>query len=98
MINNFRDFRYLIGFAMFAQSSGIFLALAINPKLAENQGFMLLATAVVVTGWIGGVVAFAFTAGIEASRQNKTISEAITLANNKIPPTEEGSNDKEVVE
>jgi hypothetical protein len=74
------DFRHWVALGLFVQSSSLFYAIARQPSLADNQGFMVLATAVVVTGWIGGVVAFAFAAGIEAVRSAATADKALDLA------------------
>lgn len=84
----FSDFRLLIGTALFVQSSGLFIAIGLNPSLADNQGFMVLATAVIVTGWVGGAVAFAFAAGIESGRNAVNLGKALDLSKEKIPPTE----------
>ncbi len=73
------DFRPLIGIALFIQSSGLFAAIMVNPKLADNQGFMVLATAVIVTGWVGGAVAYAFTSGIESASRSASLGKALDL-------------------
>lgn len=83
-----KDFRLLIGLALFLQSTGLFVLIAINPKLADNQGFMVLATAVIVTGWVGGAIAFAFTSGLDAARNSTSLGKALDLAQSKIPPVE----------
>ncbi len=77
------DFRNLIAIGLFVQSSGLFIAIMLNPPLADNQGFMVLATAVIVTGWVGGAVAFAFAAGIESMRNSSNVGKALDLANSQ---------------
>lgn len=85
----FKDFRSVTGLALFVQSSGLFLAIVVNPGLADNQGFMVLATAVIVTGWVGGAVAYAFAAGIDASKSASNLSKTLDIAAANMPPQTE---------
>lgn len=90
------DFRGLIAIALFLQSTMLFVAIMCNPKLADNQGFMVLATAVIVTGWVGGAIAFAFASGMDAVKSAGSLGKALDLAAanstpTEIPPT--GGND-----
>lgn len=89
-----KDFRFLVGAALFVQTSVLFVIIALKPTLTESQGFMALATAVIVTGWVGGAAAFAFTSGVEASRNNTSLNKALDLAQIKVPLMENGHEDQ----
>lgn len=70
------DFRGWLGLGLFIQSSTLFAMIALADKdLAGNQGFMTLAAAVIVTGWVGGAAAFAYAAG-KSSEQSREIAGA----------------------
>lgn len=76
------DFRGWLGFALFAQSTFLFALLALFPALRESQGFLTLASAVIVTGWIGGAAAFAYAAGKGNSEQRDLTDRALRVAEN----------------
>jgi hypothetical protein len=84
------DFRGWLGLALFLQSTFLFCLLAAIPKLNENQGFLTLASAVIVTGWVGGAAAFAYSAGKGAAERSEQISSLlrITEANQPKAPDE----------
>jgi hypothetical protein len=71
------DFLGWVAIGLFGQSSALFAMMCFYRGLTENQGFMTLASAVIVTGWIGGAVGFAYTAGKRDGEQAATISRAV---------------------
>lgn len=73
-------FRGLIAVSLFVQSTLLFVALIFKPSLADNQGFMVLATAVIVTGWVGGAIAYAYASGIDATKNSASLGKALDLA------------------
>lgn len=83
------DFRGWLGLALFLQSTFLFTLLAAIPKLNENQGFLTLASAVIVTGWIGGAAAFAYAAGKNSAERSEQVTTALRILDNQA-----GSGDK----
>ena len=79
------DFRGWLGFGLFVQSTFLFSVIAIIPKLQESQGFMTLASAVIVTGWVGGAAAFAYSAGKSGAERSDQLSSALRLAEASTP-------------
>lgn len=51
------DQRGWYALALFIQTGGILLMLALMPQLKDNEFFKTLAQAIVVTGWVGFAVA-----------------------------------------
>jgi hypothetical protein len=80
------DFRGWVAFGLFVQSSSLFGLMWLNHTIMDNQGFMTLASAVVVTGWIGGVAAFAYSGGKREGEQSAALASALNLATNLAPP------------
>ncbi|APZ98080.1 hypothetical protein BWQ93_05985 [Sphingopyxis sp. QXT-31] len=78
------DFRGWLGFGLFLQSTMLFLLIAAVPSLRESQGFLTLASAVIVTGWIGGAAAFAYAAGKRDAEQQEQTRQALDLASSAI--------------
>jgi len=76
------DFRGWVALGLFVQSSSLFGLMCLREGLMDNQGFMTLASAVVVTGWIGGVAAFAYSAGKQQGEATALASQAMNLAAN----------------
>lgn len=74
------DFRGWLAFGLFLQTVGLFVLMATEHALLESQGFMTLASAIIVTGWIGGAVAFAYAAGKERGEQTALANRALDLA------------------
>jgi hypothetical protein len=74
------DFRGWLGYGLFLQSSGLFAILALKPELAGNQGFMTLAAAVIVSGWVGGAAAFAYSAGKGNSEMRDLAASSLRIA------------------
>lgn len=79
------DFRGWLAAALFAQTTALFAVIAFVPDVRGDQGFMTLASAVIVTGWIGGVVAFAYSAGKKDGEQSAALSKAVDLAHQLAP-------------
>jgi hypothetical protein len=73
------DFRGWVALGLFVQSSSLFGLMCAVKDLMDNQGFMTLASAVVVTGWIGGVAAFAYSAGKREGEQTAMMNKALDL-------------------
>jgi len=72
-----QDFQGWLGLGLFAQSSMLFGLIAYIPELRESQGFLTLASAVIVTGWIGGAAAFAYAAGKRDAEQQEQTRQAL---------------------
>jgi hypothetical protein len=79
------DFRGWLGFGLFVQSTFLFALIAFVPELRESQGFLTLASAVIVTGWIGGAAAFAYSAGKKDGEQSAALTKAVDLATQLAP-------------
>lgn len=77
------DFRGWLGLALFLQSTFLFMLLAAFPTLNENQGFLTLASAVIVTGWVGGAAAFAYSAGKSNAETREQMSKVLDLAHRR---------------
>jgi hypothetical protein len=60
------DTRGWAALGLFALTAMIFWMIDDKPTLTANQGFMFLAQAVIVSGLIGGVIAFLFSASKSA--------------------------------
>lgn len=78
------DFRGWLGLGLFLQSTFLFTMIAVKTELQESQGFMTLASAVIVTGWIGGAAAFAYAAGKRDAEQQEQTRAAISLARDAV--------------
>lgn len=74
------DFRGWLGFGLFLQSTMLFILIAAIPDIRESQGFLTLASAVIVTGWIGGAAAFAYAAGKRDAEQQEQTRQALDVA------------------
>lgn len=74
------DFRSWLGLGLFLQSTFLFALIAAIPDLRESQGFLTLASAVIVTGWIGGAAAFAYAAGKHDAEREAARDEQLTHA------------------
>lgn len=78
------DFRGWLGFGLFLQSTMLFILIAAIPDIRESQGFLTLASAVIVTGWIGGAAAFAYAAGKRDAEQQEQTKQALSLAQSAV--------------
>ncbi len=74
------DFRGWVALGLFVQSSALFLLMARFRDLLDSQAFTTLATAIIVTGWIGGVAAFAYSAGKQQGEASALAKQAMELA------------------
>lgn len=89
----------VVTIAIFALSWRLFEAIIEDPALADNQGFMLLAQAVIVTGAVGLVASYYFGASKTNTDDQEVIrqqAEALKAGNDpawtekKDAPLEEG--------
>lgn len=78
------DFRGWLGFGLFLQSTMLFILIAAIPDIRESQGFLTLASAVIVTGWIGGAAAFAYAAGKRDAEQQEQTKQALSIAQDAV--------------
>lgn len=74
------DFRGWVALGLFLQSTALFAVMAAFPSLLDNQAYTTLATAIIVTGWIGGVAAFAYSAGKQQGEASALAKQAMDLA------------------
>jgi hypothetical protein len=73
------DFRGWLAFGLFIQSSSLFGMIFLKSALQDSQGFMTLAAAVIVTGWIGGAAAFAYAAGKNSAERSEQVTSALRI-------------------
>lgn len=69
-----------LALAVFVQTTGLFGLMWASPELMDNQGFMTLASAVIVTGWVGTILGFAFQAGKTIGEQTAAVNKALDFA------------------
>lgn len=74
------DFRGWVALGLFTQSTALFAVMSAIPELLDSQAFTTLATAIIVTGWIGGVAAFAYSAGKQQGEDSALAKQAMNLA------------------
>ncbi len=77
------DARGWIGFGCFALAVAVLLMILIDKALLENDAFLILATALVITGWVNGPVGWAYQAtkgGGEAAESSARIAEQAAAA------------------
>lgn len=67
------DFRGWVAIGLFALSFFVIALLAIKPELAKIELFALLAQAIIVSGLIGGVVAFLYGSSKSSAEKDRTI-------------------------
>jgi flagellar biosynthesis protein FliR len=82
------EFRGWLALALFIQTTLLFAMIAAFPDLQTSQGFMTLASAVIVTGWIGGAAAFAYAAGKSNAERSEQLTTALRIADNAQPTKE----------
>jgi len=73
------DARGWIGFGCFVLVLVILSMILVDRTLLESDAFLILATAIVITGWVNGPVGWAYQAtkgGGEAADSNARIAEA----------------------
>lgn len=72
------DARGWIAFGCYSLVLVVFGMIAASPAILENDAFLILATAVVITGWVQGPVGWAYQAtkgGGEAQESTARIAE-----------------------
>jgi len=96
------DARGWIGLGCYSLVLVIFAMILAEPDLLDNDAFLILATAVVITGWVQGPVGWAYQAtkgGGEAAESTARIAEEAASANVQIakkgPQQVEVANDAE---
>jgi hypothetical protein len=77
------DARGWIGAGCFLLVLVVLAMIMVKPELLENDAFLILATAIVVTGWVNGPVGWAYQAtkgGGEAAESTARIAEEAATA------------------
>jgi cytochrome bd-type quinol oxidase subunit 1 len=77
------DARGWIGLGSFLLTVAVLVMVAIDKTLLHEQAFLVLATAIIVTGWINGPVGWAYQAtkgGGEAAESSARIAEKAAAA------------------
>jgi hypothetical protein len=74
------SFQGWLALGVFIQTSLLFGLMAIHKDLLDSQGFMTLASAVIVTAWVGAIIGAAFQAGKTAGEQTALASKALDVA------------------
>ncbi|WP_311271026.1 hypothetical protein [Sphingobium sp. WCS2017Hpa-17] len=74
------SFQGWLALGVFAQTTMLFGLMAIHKDLLDSQGFMTLASAVIVTAWVGAIIGAAFQAGKTAGEQAAVVSKAMDIA------------------
>lgn len=88
------DARGWIGLGCFLLVCGIFYMIRETPAFLDNDAFLVLATAIIINGWNGGPVGWAYQAtksGGEAAESSARIAEqaaTASLPNVVDPPTD----------
>ena len=89
------DARGWIGLGCFILVCGIFFLIREQPQLLNNDAFLILATAIITTGWVGGPVGWAYQAtksGGEAAESSARIAEQAATAG--LPVNTDKGDDK----
>ncbi len=74
------DARGWIGIGCYSLTLLVFILIAADKKLLESDAFLILATAIVITGWNGGPVGWAYQAtkgGGEQAESSARIAEKV---------------------
>lgn len=82
------DARGWIGFGCWLLVVGVLAMILFERKLLESDAFLILATAIVITGWVQGPVGWAYQAtkgGGEAAESTARIAEEAATAAIKSP-------------
>ena len=77
------DARGWIGLGCYSLVAAVLAMVATWPELLENDAFLILATAIVITGWVNGPVGWAYQAtkgGGEAAESSARIAEQAVAA------------------
>ena len=87
------DARGWIGLGCFILAVFVLVLAASDKTLLDNNAFLVLATAIIITGWVNGPVGWAYQAtksGGEAAESSARIAEA--AANAALPVTVSGDD------
>lgn len=71
------DTRGWIAISLVCLTAMIFAMIYVKPELTQNQGFMFLAQSVIVSGLIGGVVAFLYSASKASTDTRAQVGQAL---------------------
>lgn len=74
------SFQGWLALGVFVQTTFLFVLMAVHKDLLDSQGFMTLASAVIVTAWVGAIIGAAFQAGKNAGEQTALASKALDVA------------------
>lgn len=77
------DARAWIGLGCWVLVLAVLAMIVVQPALLENDAFLILATAIVITGWVQGPVGWAYQAtkgGGEAAESTARIAEEAATA------------------
>jgi hypothetical protein len=80
------DTRGWVALGLFLLTGYVLHLLAKYPALASTQLFIVLATAIVVSGLIGGVVAYLFGTSKSSGDKDATIAKALDAKPDPTPP------------
>lgn len=69
------DFRERLAYMVVALVVMVFVMIFVKPELTQNDGFMILAQAIVVSAFIGGAVAWAYSQGKNSDEDRAIIRE-----------------------
>lgn len=69
------DFREKLAYMVVGLVVMVFGMIFIKPELTQNDGFMLLAQAIVISALIGGVIAWAFSQGKNSEEDRGVMRE-----------------------
>ena len=88
LLNRLPDIRAWVAIGLFGLTGYVLHLMATQPHLADSQLFTALATAIVVSGLIGGVVAFLFGSSKSSQAKDQTIADmAASASGNPSTPT-----------
>jgi hypothetical protein len=82
------DARGWIGFGCYSLTILVFAMIAIDKELLKEDAFLILATAIVITGWNGGPVGWAYQAtkgGGEQAESSARIAESVAGVATPVP-------------
>lgn len=80
------DARGWIGVGCYSLTILVFVLIAADKKLLESDAFLILATAVVITGWNGGPVGWAYQATKGGGEQAESTARIAERAAGVAPP------------
>ena len=75
VVDRLPDLRAWVATGLFGLTAYVLHLMSSNPALANSQLFTALATAIVVSGLIGGVVAFLYGSSKSSQAKDQTIAD-----------------------